>query len=445
MKASFFHQNESNSSPPRGASGIPLRVALVGALVLVLLSSVGVYGAIFYTHRDYFEKSATLRRLESSDNWEAFLQLITIITNEYVDPDKATPDRLLEGAMNGAVRSLDDPYSNYFDKRHLENFQIETSGLYQGIGVMVVERTVDEKPQVTVVSPFEGTPAATTAFEGSGPSDPRGLKPGDIILRVDDREVTGLPVDTVARMIRGPDGTVVNLDVLREGRKEPLHFKIVRSSITVPTTRSRMLPGGQRIGYLQVTMFQESTAAQVKEDLAELEKKEMRALVLDLRNNPGGLLNVSAEVAEIFVPRGTIVTVLERGGGKEAYFSETAAYPLPFVVLVNKGSASAAEIVAGAVQDYGVAPLVGETTFGKGSVQRIWTLDGNSGRSGGSSGGLSITTAKYLTAQGRSIDHEGLKPDIEVAQPEWAVLGQVGKDPQLDKALELLQKELGKQ
>lgn len=419
---------------------ISLRTALILAIILVILSSTAAYGVFSYLHPFYFRELAVMRQFRESPHWEQFLRVLTIASTEYVDPEKAQLDNLLKGAMAGTVRALDDPYSAYFDLEHLKAFKIETSGLYQGIGVMVVEKTIDDVTYVTVVSPFEGTPAATTPFEGGGARDPRGVKPGDMILEVNGQAVTGLPIDTVAEMIRGPEGTAVTLKIRRAEHDEPLIFKITRTSITVPTTRRSMLDGG--IGYLQITMFQENTAAQVKEDLDWLSAQGMKALVLDLRNNPGGLLEVSAEIAEIFVPRGPIVTVVDRSGDKETYTSKTGPFELPFVVLVNEGSASASEIVAGAIQDYQVAPLVGTTTFGKGSVQRMWSLDEEVGATDqGAAGGLKITVAKYLTPKGRSIHGKGLEPDLSVQVEGAYEPGNPTQDPQLARALEVLKKE----
>lgn len=425
--------------------------ALLAALVLVVAGAVGALAATgdlgaLWPGADRglpgpAERQEQLEALQRSPEFDRFLDVIALIRSRYVQED-VDVDRLLVGATKGAVQALGDPYSLYFDASELEDFDIALGGTYAGIGVKVEERD----GYVVVLAPFPGTPGATARFKGARPEDPVGLRRGDRIVAVDGRDVVGLPVDLVARMIRGPEGTVVRLTVIREGPDGPrqLEFEIRRTRIEIPTVEYRLLPGG--IGYLRLTEFLPQAPRRVEGALRDLRRRGMRGLVLDLRDNPGGWLNVAQEVAELFVPRGPLVHIVSRGDRRETLYVHGPGFDLPLVVLVNRGTASAAEILAGAIRDRLGAPLVGDRTFGKGSVQTRFTFNPHGGvvEDGEGPTGLKLTTARYLTPNGSPVDGVGIAPDVPVPWPDAVGdLGDPARDPQLRRALQVLRARLG--
>ncbi|MBX6377889.1 MAG: S41 family peptidase [Clostridia bacterium] len=425
--------------------GIPPRKALVGAVALVVTTALLTYAAMTVGYQlryagllkrpDRVELATELARSEAFDR---FLTVLALIERNYVQrPDL---DQLIQGATEGAVAALHDPYSAFFTPVQFERFSIETSGAYEGIGVQVT----DEGKYVVVVNPFPGTPGATAPFLGAGPNDPRGLRPQDRIVAVDGRNVVGVPSEQVVNLIRGSPGTEVELTVLRtvNGEEKTLTFRIRRARIRVPTTTARFLGGG--IGYLHVTQFTAATPDQIRSELERLRAEGTRGLVLDLRYNPGGMLDKSVEAAGFFVPKGPVVHVVDRDGRRQTYSTEGPGLGMPLAVLVNRATASAAEILAGAIQDSGAGVLVGERTFGKGLVQQVFTFkDGT---------GLKLTILKYLTPKGRDLNRRrdpetgreegGLEPDVPVVFPEGAVFGDPARDPQLARAVQVVREAL---
>lgn len=381
------------------------------------------------------------KELAANENYGRFLEVLELVRQNYVE--EADLDALLKGATHGAVDALEDPYSFFYDVEEFEGLQISLEGAYEGIGVVIMEKD----RFTTVQSVINDSPGATTPFAGAQPSDPVGLQPGDRILEVDGQDAVGLPMEQVGLLVRGPSGSKVNLvvgrDVLEEGEVVESHeltFAITRAKVDVPTVTAEMLDDG--IGYLHLMQFTGKAPADVGDALAQLSEEGMRGLVLDLRDNPGGSLQSTQELAGYFVPDGPVVHIISRNGEMQTLSStKRRQIDVPLVVLVNGHTASAAEILAGAVQDYGSGTILGETTFGKGSVQQIWSLaDSTPGLPADMPGptGLKVTTARYLTAKERSIDGEGIEPDVvvpwrlEEAQPGVQV------DPQLQQALELL-------
>lgn len=384
-------------------------------------------------------RQRVLQDLAGSPEFDRLLDVVQLIRTRYVKED-VDLDALLVGAAKGAVQALGDPYSFYFDARELEEFEISMTGEYSGIGVRVEEKG----GYVVVVMPFPGSPGATTPYEGAGPGDPPGLRRGDRIVQVDGKDVVGLPVEIVARMIRGPEGSRVELTVIREGDDGPreLRFVIRRARIEVPTVEHRLLPGG--IGYVRLLEFLPQASQRVEEAIADLRAQGMRGLILDLRDNPGGRLDAVHEIADLLLPEGPVVHIEYRGGRRETLSARGDGLDVPMVVLVNGGSASASEILAGALRDRLGVPLVGEKTFGKGSVQSTFTFDARGQLvEGEGRTGLKLTTARYLTPNGTSVDGVGLKPDVEVPWQGTEGLGDPQRDPQLQRALEVLRSRLG--
>lgn len=340
------------------------------------------------------------------------LRVLVLVKTQYLHP--VGTGMLVDGAMQGIVDALDDPYSVYLDARTFKQLQEQIRGSFGGLGILVGLKN----NQLTVVRTYENTPA----FE-------KGIQPGDVIVKIDQHDARGMDLETAVQFMRGPVGSQVHLVINRPGLEKPLELTITRQEISVPTVQSRMLDREAGIGYLAIAQFTEKTADEVEQALQKLQKAGLKALVLDLRDNPGGELRAAVHVAGYFVPSGPVVYIQYRGGREDELKAEGQPLRLPLVVLVNGNSASAAEILAGAVKDRGTGRLVGEKTFGKGVVQTVFNLSDGAG--------LKLTTARYLTPGRHDINKKGIQPDIVVEQAPGAAV-----DRQLEKARQLLQEKL---
>ena len=326
------------------------------------------------------------------NDMKRFSKAYDLIRNGYVRD--VTSEEMMNGAIKGMLEAL-DPHSTFLNKEDFKEMQEATSGEFFGIGIEIST----ENNQLIVVSPIEDTPA-----------DKAGLKAGDVILSVDGQLTQDMSTQEAVSKIRGPKGTSVELLILHKEAKAPTTVKIVRDAIPLISVKSRFL---DEDGYLWVrlTRFNDRTTQELLDALREQAKKSaIKGIVLDLRNNPGGLFKQSVTVADVFLKRGTIVSMRGRGGVVlETHEAKNLSSDItcPLVVLVNQGSASASEIVAGALQDHNRAVIIGERTFGKGSVQKIEPL--------GDGTAIKMTIARYYTPNGRSIQAEGIKPDLEVA------------------------------
>ena len=327
---------------------------------------------------------------ETYKNIEILTEVLRQVEQNYVEPQKAKD--LIYGAIKGMVQSL-DPHSSFMTKEEFGELMSETKGSFSGIGI---EITTKDKV-LTVVSPIEGTPAYLA-----------GMKAGDKIIKVEGESTLDMSLMEAVKKIRGQEGTVVNLTVFREGEEKPLEFAIKRGVIPLKSVRYFSLTPD--IGYVRVSNFQSNTSEDLSKALEDLEKGgKLKGLILDMRNNPGGLLSQAIEVSELFLDSGIIVSTKGRTGSHDIEArahknSHPRVYPM--IVLVNGGSASASEIVAGAFQDNKRALILGSRTFGKGSVQTILPLSDGSG--------LRLTTARYYTPSGKSIQSSGITPDIEI-------------------------------
>lgn len=341
--------------------------------------------------------------------WEAW----NLMHEQYVD-QPLDDTELMRGAIRGMVAAVGDPHTSYMTPEEYDIFATNLSGDLQGIGAYV--EMAGE--YLKIVSPMPGSPA-----------EQEGILPGDIIIEVDGTEVAGLSEPEIISMVRGPAGTVVHLVIIREGEAEPLEFDVTRARITIPSVESKMLDSG--VGYVKINDFGERTSSELKTALKELLAGNPTGLVLDLRGNPGGYLTTAVEVASQFLKDGLVLRERFQDGSEDTYEALPGglATEIPLVVLINKGSASASEIVAGAIQDHQRGQIVGETSYGKGSVQKPYTLDGENGE-------IRITIAKWYTPEGRSIHKLGVTPDIEVELTKEDRAAE--RDPQLDKAVELL-------
>ena len=356
-----------------------IRVVLVLALLTVVIVTSGVHHRVVATDDTY-------------DTLKVFSEVLTLVRHNYVE---STDSReLIFGAIRGMLEGL-DPHSSFMQPELYKEMQVETQGSFGGLGI---EITVRER-YLTVVAPIDGTPA-----------DRAGIVAGDRIIRIDGAPTKDMTLVDAVRKLRGPKGTPVTITILREGQ-DPFDVTVTRDIIEVHSVRTSDL--GDGIGYVRLISFQERTSRDLQEELKALREKGMRGLVLDLRNNPGGLLTQAVQIADLFLEKGKLIVYTEgRAKSQNLSFVDQHDNPqdFPMVVLVNKGSASASEIVAGALQDHQRAVVVGTQTFGKGTVQTVIPLNDGSG--------LRLTTAKYFTPNKRAIDGAGLAPDIVVEPPK---------------------------
>jgi carboxyl-terminal processing protease len=350
---------------------------------------------------------------DSYERLKVFTEVLSLIQANYVDETK--PRDLIYGGIKGMLETL-DPHSSFLPPDIFKEMQVETQGSFGGLGI---EITVKDR-QLTVVAPIEGTPA-----------DRAGLHPGDRIVKIDGNPTKDMTLIEAVKKLRGPKGTSVTLTILREESPGPFELTLVREIIEVKSVRVKDL--GDGIAYIRIASFQERTGKDLLKAIEQFQKNGMSALVLDLRNDPGGLLNQAVQVSDLFLDKGQLIVYTEgRIKNQDLRFSAEhgAQIPkVPMVVLVNGGSASASEIVAGAMQDWNRALVLGTKTFGKGSVQTVIPLSDGSG--------LRLTTAKYYTPKGRSIHGTGIVPDIivEVPRPTLAKApgGQVEKEGEAGK------------
>jgi carboxyl-terminal processing protease len=343
-----------------------------------------------------------------------FWQAWDVVHERFVD-QPVDDVALMRGAIRGMLEALGDEHTSYMDPDEYQQANTELSGEYEGIGAWV-DTGGD---YLTIVAPMPGSPA-----------EKAGVKARDVVLAVDGQDMTGIDPSLVVKRILGPKGTTVRLTLKREGATEPIEVSVMRESILVPSVESKMLEGD--LAYVRLLTFGEDTTGDLRDALKSLMVQHPRGLILDLRGNGGGYLNTAVDVTSEFLAQGVVLTERFGDGKEEVYRAHSGglATDIPMVILVDGGSASASEIVAGALQDHGRAILVGETTYGKGSVQDWITLKGDGGA-------VRVTVARWYTPNNRQINEQGLKPDIEVSLSEEDIAAR--KDPQLDRAIESLQ------
>ena len=341
------------------------------------------------------------------DDLRAFTDVFAKIKSDYVE--EVDDKTLLEYAISGMLSNL-DPHSNYLDAEAYKELQVGTTGEFGGLGIEVTM----ENGFVKVMSPIDDTPAQRA-----------GILSGDLIIRLDETPVKGLTLKDAVDLMRGKPGTDIMLTVIREGEEKPLKFTLTRSVIKVKSVKSRSLDKGY--GYLRITQFQSHTPENLMEAISKLKKENdgaLKGVVLDLRNNPGGVLSAAVSVSDAFIDSGLIVYTEGRVKDSELKFKATPGDVLggaPMVVLINAGSASASEIVAGALQDHHRAVIMGEKSFGKGSVQTIVPISEDTA--------LKLTTARYFTPSGRSIQAEGIVPDIPLSNVKLSAADKPEFDP----------------
>lgn len=339
-----------------------------------------------------------------------FLRTMKLLKRNY--NGEVDNHQLFDGAIKGMVESVGDPYTVYLNKKDFQQLSEMTVGSFGGIGIVFGKRGND----YVVISALEDNPGAKA-----------GIKSGDVITAIDDKSTREMNMEQVANKIRGKYGTTVTLELKdKEGKLRKVN--VVRAEIKNPSVAGQML-ANTKIGYIRIAMFNENTGDDFAKKYAELEKQGMQALVLDLRENPGGILNAGVDVAKMLVPKGPIVSVIDKNGNKFEETSSLEKVKYPLAVLVDHGSASASEIVAGAIKDTKSGKLFGVKTFGKGSVQSVYRLDNNTA--------VKITVAKYYTPSGVSIHNVGIEPDVKVELPDDATI-----DVQLKAAEDYLLQQL---
>ena len=326
--------------------------------------------------------------------------------------------KLQDGAAKGYVAALEDPYTQYFTKEEWEDFKIDALGNYYGVGIYLTNNIEDNT--ITIVSPVKGTPAEAA-----------GILPGDIILKVDDVSYTGEQLNEASSKIKGPDGTKVKLQIKR--KDEILDFEIERKHIKLNHVEGEVL--SNNIGYIQIASFDEGCAEEFEEKYNELKNKNIKSLIIDLRNNPGGLLQESLDIADFIVPKGKDVLItVDKSGKKEIDKSKKdPIITIPIVVLVNENSASASEILCGALKDNGCATVIGTKTYGKGVIQQVFPMEDGSA--------IKITIEEYYTPANNKINKVGITPDIEIDLPDDlknTLSIPRDKDVQLNKAIQEL-------
>lgn len=373
---------------------------IIAVLLIAIISSLSTLGLIYYA-LGFNEKGFT--------NLMRFITAYRFIETKYVnDTDDVN---LIDGAIDGMVKSLNDPHSNYLSPKMYKTLMEQTEGSFAGIGVIM---GMDNEQKIHIVGIMENSPGQKA-----------GLQEGDEILAVDGVSVKEMAFDEVATHVRGQVGTNVVLTIMRNNVNQDI--TITRDNIKLKTVGHKML--NNNIGYIQIVSFSEDTANEFNDAYNDLKNQGMKGLVLDLRNNPGGLLTTCVEIAQKLVPKGDIVSIVDKQGNKETYSSSLEAPEYPLVVLINKNSASASEILSGAIQDTKSGTIVGNTSYGKGSVQTILPMFEDDA--------VKLTIAKYYTPSGRSIDGIGITPDVEINLDENATT-----DTQLNKAIEILTNQL---
>lgn len=359
------------------------KYSLVVTLIFAIILSVANNNASAATTNLTYFKSLDLIR-----------KVLELIKSDYVE-ENIDEQKLIYGAIEGMLKKLDDPYTRFMEPKNFADMQTETQGEFGGLGIVI---SVKDR-MLTVISPIDDTPAARA-----------GIMAGDMIIKIDGKDVIDIALHDAVNLLRGPVGTKVTVTIMREGSKDTKDYELERQIIKVPSIKYWTI--NNDIGYIRLTQFIQTSSEDLEKALINLEKNGVKSIILDLRNNPGGLLTAAVEVGRKFIAKGDIVSIKGRDGEKNTYSSFYKYHPtLPLIVLINEGSASASEIVAGAIKDNKRGLLLGKKSFGKGSVQTVISLNDGSA--------MALTTALYYTPSGVNIHKTGIKPDIEVDLPKF--------------------------
>ena len=366
-------------------------------------------------------EGGTAESVLSTDTLQKMKTIEDVINSYYYYEDEVTAEELQNGVYRGMMESLGDPYSEYYTKEELEEVSNSTQGISYGIGAYI---SLNRQMNMAMINGvMEGAPAQEA-----------GLREGDIIYEVDGESTQGLSLNAVVSKVKGREGTTVHLKIYRESEKDYLEMDVVRAKLIETTTVDWGMVEDSEIGYLRIREFDAITVDQYTEAMAELTEHGMKGLILDVRSNLGGDLNAVVEIARKILPAGLIVYTEDKDGNRKEYTCDgTRELQIPLVVLVNSYSASASEILAGAIQDYHKGTLIGTTTYGKGIVQRIHRLEDGTA--------LKLTVSAYFTPSGRNIHGTGIDPDIEL-EYDYDAYEAEGTDNQVDRAIELLKEKI---
>lgn len=413
-------ENESQEKK-KSSSRVFLGGLLIGILISVFSACVILIGRYVYLSGKIHSTQASASGGESVISTETLQKIKTIedVIGEFFYGEEITTKDIQDGIYKGMVEALNDPYSEYYTKEELEEALNSAKGISYGIGAYI---TLDKETKSAMIAGvMEGTPAEAA-----------GLREGDIIYKVDGEDTSGLSLSAVVALVKGKENTTVHLTIYREGETDFLEVDAVRGKlIETETVQSGMLEDTDSIGYLRIREFDAVTVDQFNEAMAELNASGMKALILDLRSNPGGDLSAVVDIARRILPEGLIVYTEEKSGKRTEYTCDGAhELQIPLVVLVNEYSASASEILSGAIKDYNKGTLIGTTTYGKGIVQRINRLDDGTA--------IKLTVSAYFTPSGKNIHGVGIEPDIEL-EYDYDAYKEDGTDNQVEKAIEILE------
>ncbi|MCR5503283.1 MAG: S41 family peptidase [Lachnospiraceae bacterium] len=422
-------QNEKNKNGKRQGILIGILIGLLIALFLVLCVKAGTWVLSRIPRKSSATVAGTDLPVIGNDALKKIRSIEKLIgANFYQYNDEVTTSGIEDGIYRGIINSLNDPYAEYFSAKELEGELNDIEGISYGIGVVV---SVDEELRMPVV---------VSVVEGS-PAEEAGVKSGDIIYEVEGESTYGISLSKVVSKVKGLEGTTVNLTFYREGEEDYLHMDIMRKhlietrSVAYGMLKPEEIDGTEGIGYIAIETFDEATTDQFAEALAELKAKGMRGLILDLRYNLGGDFNASVEIARSLLPAGMIVYTEDKNGNRKEYTCDgKREFDMPLVVLVNEYTASASEILSGAIKDHNKGTIVGVTTYGKGIVQRIFSLEDGSA--------VKLTICAYFTPSGNNIQGTGITPDVEVEFDREAY-DRDGTDAQMNKAIEIIKGKLG--
>ncbi|MDQ7093062.1 S41 family peptidase [Desulfosporosinus sp. PR] len=356
------------------------------------------------------------------DNVGRLVRVVQLIRSDYLE--KVSTDQLVEGATKGIVDILGDPYSTYMNAKEYEELYQVLEGKFGGVGIVL---SLKDPKKLVVLRPIKNSPASKA-----------GIQPGDVVSKINDADTAGMDQDKAVNLMRGDPGTKVVLALYRASTNKTYTVSLTREDITVPTVDGEALPGHPDIAYISISQFSSDTGKELEDTLTNMNIKKFKGILLDLRYNHGGELNAAVQVASYFVPSGPVVYIVDKQGNVDTKMAAGTYLGMPLVVLVNEESASAAEIVSGAIKDEKTGTLVGVKTFGKGIVQTIFPLDAGTS--------VKLTTAKYLTPSKLSINKIGIEPDVkvELGKGQQATISPADTnfDPQLLKAIQTLQGKL---
>ena len=393
---------------------------LLGIVIGIVISvaGIGILGA-YYGSVGTLSTGSSVERAVSDESMAKLQRLETLINRYYYQPEDIDQEKLRNGMYDGLMSAMGDPYTTYYDEEELKELQEDESGTYAGVGAYL---TLDPDTAMTMIS----------GIIPNTPAEEAGLMAGDIIYKVDGKETTGMDLSLVAGSVRGPVGTQVTLTIYRKGESDYREITLTRRDVVTIMVESEMKEDG--IGYISLAQFDGKAASQFKENLSDLKAQGMKGMILDLRGNPGGDVDIAVSIAKQLIPEGLIFYYEDKNGNRTEYETDGEdALGLPIIVLVNGGSASASEILSGAIQDSGAGILLGTQTYGKGIVQSV--MDLNDGTA------VKITIAKYYTRNGHDIHGIGITPDVELEFDSESYQADE-TDNQLDKAIELMREQL---